>query len=321
MNDIIGRYTMNLTKKRDIALDYSKGFAIILIVVYHIYGYTVSYKDSIVFSFCQTVQLPIFFYVSGILTGKDFTTNINLKNKFIRLVIPFLFFYFIWCIINYQDLYNFIKNEFKGGYWFILVLFEMMVLYAFSFSLSKKLKIDIKITLISVYIILSLYKYLCPKASIINLSFSINLLWHYFPFFYIGVFHSFTSKILKIKFSFIYLVVFLCAQFVFFKCNMQIIIPICNLFSLLFFTSLFFNGVRPLEKIISRIGEYSLQIYLLHFFLVYYLSAYIPIVKNRLVELLFYLLISIVFINIIIVVSNVFMKNKWTRLLLFGIKQ
>ena len=132
---IKGKSNTSSNKKRIIEFDYSRGFAVFLVVLYHVYAYTGRDYHSIVYSFCHTVQLPIFFYISGILIGKD-VSHLNLMKKAIRLIIPFLFLYFIWCVINFNDIYKFIYNEFKGGYWFLLVLFEMMAISYVSFKIS-----------------------------------------------------------------------------------------------------------------------------------------------------------------------------------------
>ena len=321
MNNIIENKSLSFqNKERNIALDYAKGFAILLVVIYHIYGYTDSYKGSFIFLFCQTVQLPIFFFISGILTAKNPTINVNIYKKATRLLVPFLIFYTIWCIINYKDLYSFILNEFKGGYWFVLVLFEMMAIYAISFKISNHFQMDINIILIGVIFALTIYKFFSPKEFLLNTIFSLNLLWHYMPFFYLGVIYPKICKIFMLKYIIIYIIIFSFTQFYYFKFQIALIIPLCNLFSLLLFTTLFFNNIRPFEKMISTTGKYSLQIYLLHFFPIYLLYSYIPTISNRLIEFVLYLILSFSFVYLIIIVSNIFMRYKWSRLLLFGIK-
>ena len=322
MNDIIfGEPTTLSNKKRDIALDYAKGFAIILIVVYHLYGYTGRWQGSVIYSFCHTVQLPIFFYVSGVLTSKNTTVNINLKKKFTRLIIPFLFFYFIWCFINFQNIRIFVLEEFKGGYWFTLVLFEMMVFYSISFKLSQAIQVCPQLTLLGLFLILSFPKYLFPKDNIVYITLSTNLFWHYFPFFYLGIIHSYICKVLKLKFSILFFILFCYTQYIYYTSNIKIMIPLCNLFSLLFFATLYFNNIRPYEEKIANIGRYSLQIYLLHFFLVHYFSDFIPTISNKIVECVLFFFISLIFIIFIIMISNILLRNKCTRLLFFGLKQ
>ena len=305
---------------RNVALDYAKGFAILLIVLYHIYGYTCRGVGSIVNAFCYTVQLPIFFYISGMLIAMKSLHRIDLKIKARRLLVPFFCFYFIWCVINYNDIYNFIHDEFKGGYWFVIVLFEMMTICSLSSFLADRLKTDIVFTLIGSFIILTIYETLFPRDSIFNVLMSINLLWHYFPFFFLGLYHNHINNVLKFRFLIIYVLLFIILQYFYYTYSIRMFLPLCNLFSLLLFLTLFLNGFRPFEKTISKFGAYSMQIYLLHFFLVDIFCDFIPIVSNRYIEFFFYIFLSILFIYIILYVSDTIIRNKWVRLLLFGVK-
>lgn len=304
---------------RDIVLDYAKGFATILIVLYHIYGYTDREVGSIVNSFCYTVQLPIFFFISGLLIGKNQTHDVNLKKKAIRLITPFLFFYTIWCIINYNNLTIFIHDEFKGGYWFTFVLFEMMTTLSLSHFFSKEFNISAIIVQIVLFLLLTLYIHM-TKGYIINSLLSLNLLWHYSPFFYLGIYNCIIKETFKIRFLFLYTPLLLITQYFFYISNNRFLIPICNFTSLFFFITLFKNGVRFFEQPISQIGKYSLHIYLLHFFFLYYFSKYIPLINNRYIEFTTYIVLSLVIISIIVTISQILMRNKWTRLVLFGIK-
>lgn len=312
--------TIATNQARNIVLDYAKGFAIILIVIYHTYGYCGQNVGSIVNSFCYTVQIPIFIYVSGLLSGKHQSQNINIKKKAIRLLVPFLFFYIIWCIININNLYDFIQDEFKGGYWFTLVLFEMMVMLSLSNYLSDKHNINVTYMQIVIFIILSLYVFFTPKGNIINTLLSINLLWHYSPFFYLGIYSYKLETFLKKKHIIIYGSIFLLSQYLFFFYDNRLLTPVCNLFSLLFFITLFNNGIRLFENTISYIGKYSLQIYLIHFFVLHYFAKYIPLLSSRFVEFFLYIVFSFVTIFFIIGLSKIVMRYKWVRLVCFGIK-
>ena len=288
-----------------------------LIVLYHIYGYTGRAANSIIYSFCHTVQLPLFFYISGMLLFRKSTQTINLYDKTIRLLVPFCVFYSIWIIIHLNNLSH---DEFKGGYWFLLVLFEMMFIIAISLIISKRFNIDIRIVQIVIYLFLSIYEFSYPKNTAINIVLSTNLLWHYFPFFIMGIYHNNIKLIYKLKYIIIYAIIFVFALYLYYVNNYIKITPLCNLFSLLFFVTLFKSDIRPFERIISLFGVYSMQIYLLHFWLVELIHNYIPLVNQRMIEFLIFLILSIVLILLIIGISNYLMKSKWCRLLLFGIK-
>lgn len=97
---------MNIRKARLDYLDSAKGFAIILVVLGHIYG-----NDNPIKYWLHSFHVPIFFIISGILLKHINTESKNMKNiinsKFKNLIIPYFMFELI-CIFVYM-----IKNEFS----------------------------------------------------------------------------------------------------------------------------------------------------------------------------------------------------------------
>lgn len=309
-----------MTNQRDVSLDYAKGFAILLIVIFHIYGYTGRHENSIVYSFCQNVQIVIFIFVSGVLLGKS-NKKIRIKAKAIRLLVPFVSFYIIWGIIDSQNFTQFLLDEFKYGYWFVLVLFEIILSFAFLSYISKIAKIHIIVMHVFFYVVLSLYELLIPQNSVLNILLCTNLFWHYYPFFLIGVYSQRINKIMALRYTPIYLSFFILSQYYYFSFGMRSLAPLCNLSSLLFFMSLFENKILPFKVTISQFGVFSMQIYLLHFILLSFIYQLIPIQDNDWIEFLWYLILSVIIIVIIISISKIIMRNEYISLLLFGIIQ
>lgn len=308
-----------MTNKRDVTLDYAKGFAILLIVLFHIYGYTGRSENSIVYSFCQNVQIVIFIFVSGILISKS-RNAINIKTKAIRLLVPFISFYIIWGVIDYRNFTLFILDEFKYGYWFVLVLFEIMLVYAFLFHIALKANLSPLILHIVFWVLLSLYEFFFPRDSILNILLCTNLVWHYYPFFILGIYSWKIDGLILLKYTPIYFTVFILSQFYYFTYGIRMVAPICNLTSLLFFMSLFKNRIIPLKMVVAKLGVFSMQIYLLHFILLFFIYQYIPLQDNCWIEFLLYLLLSVIIISFIIIVSHLIMRKKWASFFLFGIK-
>ena len=304
---------------RDVTLDYAKGFAILLIVLFHVYGYTGGYENSIVYSFCQNVQIVIFIFVSGVLISKS-SKAIDIKSKAVRLLVPFISFYIIWGGIDYHNFTLFILDEFKYGYWFVLVLFEIMLIYAFLFYIAIKANLSPFLLHIVFLVLLSLYEFIFPRDSILNILICTNLVWHYYPFFILGIYSWKFDGLILLKYTPIYLFVFILSQYYYFTYSIRSVAPLCNLSSLLFFMSLFKNGILPLKKLVAKLGVFSMQIYLLHFILLSVIYQYIPLQDNCWIEFLIYLLLSVIIISFIVIVSHLIMRNKWARFFLFGIK-
>ena len=164
-----------MENKRAVHLDYAKGFAISLIVIYHLYGYTGRDNGSVIYSICHVTQLPIFFYVSGLLYTRTINEGlrINIVNKGIRLLLPFCSFYVIWCIIDIQNILAFPVDEYKLGYWFILALFEMMLLYSSVCRMYRFTSSPWPHLLF--YLILTLYEVVIPKGNLFNINSSVKI--------------------------------------------------------------------------------------------------------------------------------------------------
>lgn len=305
-------------KERIVYFDYIKGFAIILIVIFHIYGIIGRGAGSIVYKFCWVIQLPLFIYVSGVNAPKNFTTLI-LKKKCIRLLIPLISFYIIWCIIDPKNIINFPLDKFKHGYWYLLVLFELMLLLYFTDLFYVKLSLFTKHCCFGG--LLLLYLIIFPWNNSFNSLFCLTLFCQYYPIFLIGIYSNNLNFLLGFKMLPIHLLLFTISFYLFNLTNSKAFIPTCNIFGLLFFISLFKGNIMPLKKYIAKIGEYSMQIYLLHFIILRIFSRYIPQSDDLLLEFFTIFSFALLFILLIIIVSKLIKKNKITNLVLFGIQK
>ena len=129
--------------KRIEYIDALRGFAMILVVYFHIsaYGfgsYETGYNDII-----ERFRMPIFFFISGWLFYKankiwNWKTIIDLlKRKWMQLIIPTAIFMILYLIIfGYWD-FSFLGSD-KKGYWFTFVLFEFIAIYVTAEALLNK---------------------------------------------------------------------------------------------------------------------------------------------------------------------------------------
>ena len=129
--------------KRIEYIDALRGFAMILVVYFHIsaYGfgsYETGYNDII-----ERFRMPIFFFISGWLFYKanriwKWETIVDLlKKKFMQLIIPTAIFMILYLIIfGYWD-FSFLGSD-KKGYWFTFVLFEFIAIFVTAEALLNK---------------------------------------------------------------------------------------------------------------------------------------------------------------------------------------
>ena len=123
-----------MEKKRDLSLDYAKGVAMLSIVIGHLYFYCDRYQGSLAYAVCDTVQIPVFMYISGLLAHISIDRDGFRKligSKVIRLLFPFLSFCLIWALVEPSKADKLLTDEFKRGIWFLPVLFELMAVLSF----------------------------------------------------------------------------------------------------------------------------------------------------------------------------------------------
>ena len=122
-------------------LDALRGFTMILVVSYHVaqYGFEESWKTSSSMSFLMLFRMPLFFFVSGFLAYKA-SQVWNLRNlgglllKKLRVqLVPTVVFFLIATAILYKHFWpaldGGLRSQYKGGYWFTLVLLYMFIIY------------------------------------------------------------------------------------------------------------------------------------------------------------------------------------------------
>lgn len=313
-----------MEKKRDLSLDYAKGLAMLSIIIGHLYFYTNRFDGSLVGTICDVIQIPVFMYISGLLAHISidrYGFRKLIVSKVIRLLFPFVSFCIIWCIIDPSKYHRFLFSEFKYGYWFLPVLFELMVILSFVRRVQTKFKIPSYITNGVIYALITLYLMLVPRGNLFNTMFSINLLWHYYPFFMLGYYYYRIIRFMSLSYAPVYLVVFIVALYFCFNGGPKALEAVCNISSLMFIVTMLNNNIMPGKKLFTPVGEASMQVYMVHFFLLMPLVKVLPIVSNRWLEFPYYAAIAICIIVVTIFISRLLMKSSWLAMILFGIRR
>lgn len=107
-------------------LDFAKGLGIILVVM----GHTLFPVHAAI----DVFHMPLFFILAGIVF-KPLCTETFLLKKIDSIFIPYIFFKIISYPISF-----FVPHDggFNGPLWFLLTLFEALLLLIFSFSIGMK---------------------------------------------------------------------------------------------------------------------------------------------------------------------------------------
>ena len=141
--------SMNISKKRDPFIDSLKGVAIILVVIGHVVG-TMLGEDqatqNVLFRICYSFHMPLFMTISGFLTGgttKDFKW---LRKRALRLLLPWVIWTTVFCIVRFDGWYGFIDYFFiEPAIWFLPCLF-LCNTYLVLLNYTKTKKVIIAIT-------------------------------------------------------------------------------------------------------------------------------------------------------------------------------
>ena len=313
-----------MVTNRDLTLDYAKGFAIVLIVLGHLYFFSGRHEDSWVHTVCNTIQIPVFMYISGLLAHRSidrYGFRKLVANRAVRLLLPLLSFYIIKGICLPSKFVNIPLAEYKHSLWFLIVLFEFMVSLSFVKRLSQIIRVPSPAINVILFGLLTVYLYVLPKGNIFNILFCVNLYWHYYPFFMLGYYSYKLYKFMTWYYVPFYFLLFIVSIYCIHVCGMKMFVPIGNLSSLLFLIALFNKGCRPFDTFMSKLGVLSLQIYLLHFPIMFKVLPYLPVIENRWIEFPIYLFVSFALIILSVCIAKVLMLSRLLSLLLFGLKK
>ena len=130
-----------MMKQRLEWLDALRGFTMLMVVANHVYSisFEANSKYSMFMSVCLLFRMPLFFFIGGFLAYKaTFSWNIadtwQLVRKKLRVqIIPTLFFMTAFIALFRKPFWQGMETAWlsptKDGYWFTLVLLEMLLAY------------------------------------------------------------------------------------------------------------------------------------------------------------------------------------------------
>lgn len=123
------------TLKRIGYIDIAKCVAIVSVVLGHVlaydlYGFDTVWKQSLLMSFICSYHMPLFMFLSGLVSITAIQKNVVLNDVIKRvrmLFVPFLVIGSLYSLWRYGNL-DFVLSEMKFGYWYLWVLFVFYVI-------------------------------------------------------------------------------------------------------------------------------------------------------------------------------------------------
>lgn len=282
-------------------IDSLRGLLIIIMVYNHIASYSWGHCSMAYNDIVESFFMPAFFFLSGFLSYKkgqnwnSLKVVLLLRKKFRVLIIPFIFFMMLYLITF--DLFdvNSLGSD-KKGYWFTYVLFEYYVIYSISerlFNMNNTNAGEIRILSIVLIISISSFYYCTVynshaedlgiwKSVFGLLSF---IKFRHFIFFWIGAFlrRHFESFIKYINNQYmmatiiLIYIVFLTHPCFDFTWELEYIEYVLKgatasiiLFTLFYRKQFLFSNNTNIGNLLQLIGQRTLDIYLIHYFVIPY---------------------------------------------------
>ena len=321
---------MNRSKHRDFSLDCMKAFAIFLVVMDHLIRKSDS-PDNPVISFIYSLHMPLFFLVSGILSAKKIDNGHDIwkfwKRKS-KLLIPVVVWGLGNVLILKQDIQEFLIWH-KFGLWFLWTLFLFFTLYAISqlcLIKNKNRQIETVGLIFPAVVCIALRVFQNTELGGV---FNFLNLYNYI-FFVLGVMikrYDWAKIVMSEKVSTLFFAIYIVGLFT--EINaLNLPMKACGILFVFMVATKFTYGfhddeMNKVQRLIVFVGQNSLYIYILHYYLIQGLQPMAPVYHDLIFStpcyyLPFYILIAFGIIAISIAIAKVLNMNRIVGLLLFG---
>lgn len=324
--------------ERLVYIDILKGIAIILVVMGHMFVPYTNYLDSTVNQMIYSVHMPLFIFLSGFvfhLSQGKHSIRITIMKRILSLLLPFFCFSAVYCFANdisYSDML--LKNEMHNGYWFTLVLFEIILISIVIEMLTKRIRggqngkvaVDLILNVVLILILLIIAKIeLIPEPY--KTLFSTDKVAKFYMFFQMGKFvntYSMFGSLFKKQWVYTFCMVTYFFLFTKFGYDLQgvnamsFILPVCGIIVL---TNMVEKNQMQLNShgILASIGKNSLEIYLVHFLVLSLIpKEIVDSCGSVYLQLFVLLLLSVICIIVSLAIAKFIHGSDILNFLLFG---
>ena len=339
-------------------IDALRGFTMFLVVFGHVMslGAGIHPEETSVSSFFITFRMPMFFFISGFIAYKavDFFSTSNywkrLRRKAFVQLVPTAILFSVYKLATGSTPIVFFTNG-LGGYWFTLVLFEFFIIYFTVSLIGNKLKnnrfVDIVMVTLSLIIfcgyfyLLSRYENIPKFCTLLSLT---NFCC-YFQYFVFGMlcmkykdkfYRFFANDKLYTIVAIIFITSFLALRLYITRDNSnrlvyylfhEVIVRYAGLITVLgIFVKAadYFNADGKVSQIMQFVGRRTLDIYLIHYFLIPDISGLRQWVfsathENVVLELLVFGVVTVSVIALILLISFCLRRSTILTKYLFGV--
>lgn len=341
--------TLSVSQERMQWVDAMRGFSMIVVVLGHVLlSMGIGGYDSFLSTIFLTFRMPLFFFVSGYFSyrllnwwTKDRLKDI-LKRKFQAQIL---------CTVLFLAVYQTVKSggvNFShgfGGYWFTIVLFQMYLIYLLASYVSRLFKRDIVVPIliiISLFGILLLVRY--NRSAWIWEFLCWENLSKYMQFFTLGIICSkYRIQFMRLLQNNIFITTaiigWIICMILWYDKDFQnysfyaysfvhdILVryfALASIVVLFFSNKTYFDGSSKLSKSLCFIGRRTLDIYMIHYFLLPdlgFMKHWIEGNSMLVIQLCFALSLTMVIVGLSITISSILRKSTTIECWLFGVKK
>lgn len=280
------------TKERLLYLDAMRGTAMLMVVYSHLISFCMDgIAPSPLGQYMRDIILPLFFFISGFCAISQKRMNTinqlgkNLLKKVNHILIPTIVMFLVFMLYTGNDIKHNAMNYDKSGYWFTWVLFQIFVVYLLSRYISDRFAYKdwqrILIILSPLAIMFVIFRFVGFESQA-AVFFEWVKVKGFYMYFLLGVllklYHPVFDKLCLNKYFTAGLLV---SSIIEYKIGGKELIA--NILTFYFIFSRLFNTPNIVTNVLTKIGENSLAVYFLHFFLLFRLpqtvSSYIESLK------------------------------------------
>lgn len=305
-------------KERLNYIDWLKGIAIIAVVIGHVISFDfLSLTDcSKLFlnRFIGPLQMPLFIFLSGLVVSYKFESVVASSKKLLYkawiLLVPVILIGIPYALWRGFTLYEFIINPMKYGYWYLITLFELYVIYyvVFSSNFLHNTKYEDFIKGCIIWIFLKGFTHIHINEDILN-AFQFTQLIVYWPFFFVAAFinrYKWQDKLFSNNNLFTISLLVFGGLFIYKEYSsignlIMYLLQFAGIFCIIYLMYKIKDKNNAILNKLCYIGRSSLDIYILHYFFIH--VSYMKIVGNYFLEYPNFILETIItFIYAIIIV-------------------
>lgn len=327
----------------------------IFVVFWHVmlFSLAIETEQSAINQIVVTFRMPLFFFVSGFFAYKPCTEltaslvgNI-LKRKVQAQVICTIVFFSMYQLCQGQSIFAWVHDGFQE-FWFTIALFQMFIVFLMLSFISRLFK---KEYILGFGLLFCSLIWILPELGLSWLKYFRDSelgtvlcqknVYYYFQFFALGIiFRKYwpcAQKILeKDWLRTLSIIIFVISIiFLYYKKNttppnfyktIGILVRYAGLMvvvSFFFYKKEFFNENNMTNRLLKYIGQRTLDIYMLHYFLLpdlEFLKPYLITGNAVVVQTFFGIAISMAIISLCLLISNVLRSSNFLASWLFGIK-